>query len=850
MKKKLAKLLACILVVGLLLPATGTAALADGVDETTTSGTGTPEDPKLTTSTVTDTDAKTGETTVTITIEKEWTDEGVDGEEHGTQTEVTDKAGGLVSASGEANGSETTGENSSEEKESTVEIDNGTGSVPGGPGIEAEVPDVTVGLTPGSEDENSETSRAWFDEDTLELPDWVRPEDENGRAWITEGSSTESDGTVTNITVETDAAANSTTYTKTTTTPDGKLVRETVTCTRDENGNITGYSVLTTETVPATTEDSAPPANATINADGGWTSYDYELPEKPEVASPPDCDSDGNVINGEVVAEIRDENGSLVGYTVVTVKNGVAVSYSDPILGRYVATTTVEEKLEDGLIRRTTTKTTVTKMKSASRSGEVSDGVRTVLGWMGDVSGSVERGDMETFEPGIKNSGNKKTDSLRDLFNRPYELSEYNKNADEFFQWLGEYGIESAIRVKQGSVDSWQPHQFVLAGADGSKYYVYCCDFDVSPKDGARYNMERIEDADYYKNNDGGAAEDQIRAIVRNGYWGVENTSADPASPTPGSLDAFRKMLVDAGLLTSEQASAITDGMALTATQAAIWYYGNSGSDLLDDDDIAGRYCTDGKLGATDADKKALVNEIYRYLIKGMPGQKADAGNTFITAEDFAKDIDLTVGRRNDDDRYETDISITMAVIPDSSTSDLIVYVTADGENIGAYRLCGDGSAGAENNIVNAVRNADGSYTLKGVPLPGGKNITLNLKGTQNIENGVYLFTCAKDGKPSQTFVGAGAAQQDIDLSVDFGFSVTDPTVTVSSTGEDSGAEKFEWSSEYYTFSNDDGGSRNMDVPKTGDGLYGIQIALAIGMAFSLAAALMFLRRARAGEAA
>lgn len=850
MKKKLTKLLACILVVGLLLPATGTAALADGVDETTTSGTGTPEDPKLTTSTVTDTDAKTGETTVTITIEKEWTDEGVDGEEHGTQTEVTDKAGGLVSASGEANGSETTGENSSEEQESTVEIDNGTGSVPGGPGIEAEVPDVTVGLTPGSEDENSETSRAWFDEDTLELPDWMRPADENGRAWITEGSSTESDGTVTNITVENDAAANSTTYTKTTTTPDGKLVRETVTCTRDENGNITGYSVLTTETVPATTEDSAPPANATINADGGWTSYDYELPEKPEVASPPDCDSEGNVINGEVVAEIRDENGSLVGYTVVTVKNGVAVSYSDPILGRYVATTTVEEKLEDGLIRRTTTKTTVTKMKSASRSGEVSDGVRTVLGWMGDVSGSVERGDMETFEPGIKNSGNKKTDSLRDLFNRPYELSEYDENADEFFQWLGEYGIESAIRVKQGSVDSWQPHQFVLAGADGSKYYVYCCDFDVSPKDGARYNMERIEDADYYKNNDGGAAEDQIRAIVRNGYWGVENTSADPASPTPGSLDAFRKMLVDAGLLTGEQASAITDGMALTATQAAIWYYGNSGSDLLDDDDIAGRYCTDGKLGATDADKKALVNEIYRYLIKGMPGQKADAGNTLITAEDFAKDIDLTVGRRNDDDRYETDISITMAVIPDSSTSDLIVYVTADGENIGAYRLCGDGSAGAENNIVNAVRNADGSYTLKGVPLPGGKNITLKLKGTQNIENGVYLFTCAKDGEPSQTFVGAGAAQQDIDLSVDFGFSVTDPTVTVSSTGEDSGAEKLEWSSEYYTFSNDDGGSRNMDVPKTGDGLYGIQIALAIGMAFSLAAALMFLRRARAGEAA
>ncbi len=53
--------------------------------------------------------------------------------------------------------------------------------------------------------------------------------------------------------------------------------------------------------------------------------------------------------------------------------------------------------------------------------------------------------------------------------------------------------------------------------------------------------MERLEDADYYANNEDGEAADRIRAIVLNGYWGVENSSTDTESPTPGSLDAFKK---------------------------------------------------------------------------------------------------------------------------------------------------------------------------------------------------------------------------------------------------------------------------------------------------------------------
>ena len=184
---------------------------------------------------------------------------------------------------------------------------------------------MTVGLTPGSKDENSETSRAWFDEDTLELPDWVRPADENGRAWITEGSSTNRTGPSRISPWRPMPRRIPRPIQRPRPLPTGSSSGRRSHAPATKNGNITGYSVLTTETVPATTEDSAPPANATINADGGWTSMTMSFPRSPGGLAARLRQREGNVINGEVVAEIRDENGSLVGYTVVTVKNGVAV---------------------------------------------------------------------------------------------------------------------------------------------------------------------------------------------------------------------------------------------------------------------------------------------------------------------------------------------------------------------------------------------------------------------------------------------------------------------------------------------------------------------------------------------
>ena len=68
-------------------------------------------------------------------------------------------------------------------------------------------------------------------------------------------------------------------------------------------------------------------------------------------------------------------------------------------------------------------------------------------------------------------------------------------SADPFgsydFQWLGEYGLESAIRVRTESyATGYQAHQFVLQDASGKKHYVYCADLMTSPQEGFRYNME------------------------------------------------------------------------------------------------------------------------------------------------------------------------------------------------------------------------------------------------------------------------------------------------------------------------------------------------------------------------
>lgn len=300
-----------------------------------------------------------------------------------------------------------------------------------------------------------------------------------------------------------------------------------------------------------------------------------------------------------------------------------------------------------------------------------------------------------------------------------------------------------------------------------------------------------MEDAGYYDSE----AAAHIRAIAQNGYWG--------ASEGAGSLDAVKQMLVDAynngeidrnnygGLATAWGFDTyLTDGMALAATQAALWTFGNSGDLMIDREDPFTSYyqATSGK-NWRDLDSRewALTKALYDYLIAQT--EAPTDRNTLINENNFATNASLTVGQRDEDSgKYEADLTFTLAVMPDTESDDLLVHVVVGGEIVETRRLAGD-DTGTQYGVI--PRSEDGSYTLSGLKLADGVNIDLKLTGTQNIGEGVYLFTSEvstdavgidENGEPvfsSQTFVGIESGRQSVDLSVSLNFTVNEASAEI-----------------------------------------------------------------------
>ena len=751
------------------------------------SGEGTPEDPKVTTTTKVTTDDENKETTTTITKEKEWHNDNVDGHEDSKVVETVDEDSNLVSASGNAQGEETTTIKNEEDTEVVdereIEVKNGQAETQDGEKIETGNPEITIELEPGITQEKTADMDAWYDEDTLGIPDWIRQKNGETSTWITDNSSNEEDGTITNITVNKEES--STTYTRKITKPNGTTTEEKITYTRDAKGRITGYETETKETISETTEETTPPANAEIHADGTWKALAYELPEKPEVPVA-EKDENGKVLNGKVVSEIYDEDGRLAGYTELEIKDGKIVKYSDPIIGKLICRETKVETLENGLKNYTLIKTSLTRKIGKKTSGQVKDGERTLIGEMGQIDGFVvfDQESLKTFLPDFTIAG-----PNGEGFNDEQDIAKVNssfvKDYDEngqYFQWLGQLGLFSQIYIRDGDGDYVQADQFEITGKDGKKYYAYCADLNVYAQEGAHYNMQRLEDADYIEHKD------KIRSIVLKGYWGVKNESDDPNKPSVGSLEAFRKMLLDNHVLTEEESNKLTHGMALLATQAAIWRYGNSGQNMLKEE-LDFPFLDEGQ-------KTSIINKTYKYLV-GLEGTQATASNTIFKKDDFAKMVDLTVKEKLEDDKYNTDVKIAMAVEFDDETSDLKLFITADGEKVDEFRLSGALQEGEK----KARKNPDGTYTLAGLALRGNRKFNINLKGVQNLKDGVYIFSCDKgpNGHPAQTLIGAGDSKEDIDLNVDLEFNVKEK-VTYTSQKSESEIKNIEWQAAYYTF--------------------------------------------------
>lgn len=109
--------------------------------------------------------------------------------------------------------------------------------------------------------------------------------------------------------------------------------------------------------------------------------------------------------------------------------------------------------------------------------------------------------------------------------------------------------------------------QFVVADAQGNAATTYCADQVTPAQEGFSYIMHNVEDGTYYSTE----AAQMIRTVAKNGYWGTESGF--------GSMENLRQMMADSGKFSEEDIAALTDGMAMTATQYAVWTFSNETDD-------------------------------------------------------------------------------------------------------------------------------------------------------------------------------------------------------------------------------------------------------------------------------
>ena len=324
-----------------------------------------------------------------------------------------------------------------------------------------------------------------------------------------------------------------------------------------------------------------------------------------------------------------------------------------------------------------------------------------------------------------------------------------------------------------GYIAMWDgPQQYLLVDSNGNIITTYCADQSDPTEDFYGYNIENLEDATYYSEEEAA----RIRSIAKNGYWGVEGTDE-------GSLEYLKQALLASGQFEESDLASLNDGVALTATQMAIWSCSNKMAGI----DYVGAHYAEWGAGAIPAGKEdevELMFEIYNYLIN-LEGTEVEGKmtDTVITAENAIQNMNVTVIEKaedhennkdddKDNDAYVTDLSFALVVEPtgDDEESLKVTLVTSDGQTI-VGRICGTKESEDE---VDLDKDEEGNYWFRNIVLTeGGQTFTLNLEGVQNLDQGVYLYSSeVREGSTSQTLVGKAGGTRDFDVTIDLSFNM------------------------------------------------------------------------------
>ena len=226
--------------------------------------------------------------------------------------------------------------------------------------------------------------------------------------------------------------------------------------------------------------------------------------------------------------------------------------------------------------------------------------------------------------------------------------------------WYEDGKWEAELNGDKSFAAIWAgPQQFILVDDNGNLVTTYCADVTTPTQDNFGYNIENLEDADYYSKEEAA----QIRAIASNGYWGDE-----------GNLEEMRQNLLAAGF-TEEELTSLNDGVALTATQMAIWTYSNKMSSIQFINSYYSNWGT-GDVPEEKEDEVELLFKLYNHLVNLDPVEvEGTTADTVITKDNFIDNLNVTVLDRvknhinnrdadSTNDAYATNLTFALVVTP------------------------------------------------------------------------------------------------------------------------------------------------------------------------------------------
>lgn len=454
--------------------------------------------------------------------------------------------------------------------------------------------------------------------------------------------------------------------------------------------------------------------------------------------------------------------------------------------------------------------------------------VRSTSGKLSDTDVLAEDNDLRIY--GEKVDGESVTDYysnqvIGDGTKKPGDAHSASDENTEDEKWaLIGYGLFSdfAALEKGNNNKVHQTKMFTLerVNADGTTeyQYVYCVEMGVETLGQRYYGSENYTNNN--KNiswNDSDEADGtigELRSVCLNGFWGTEDGL--------GSLEAVKDLMRRNGL--ADEADLLTAGMAVTATQAAIWEFGANAEGKFggEDYDFVELFNRDGGNKGFEPEKptdckeddpkyqeylKAL-NEYNEYkakenaiivlrdlLVDLAKSEVNEKGESAGLAEAIDKtditDSSITLNNKvtekngdgesvvrkdsNGNELYNADLGFTLDVSTSSINGDLKVTVKQGGQPIGYYRLAGDDKNDGFSKTLGEFfgkiyPDENGTYTLAGLELAEGVKIDLQLTGTQHLDDGVYLF----DNRSYQDFVGLAKLENEINLTFSMEFSTSD----------------------------------------------------------------------------